>query len=117
MSVFKANKITKRIFGTVSEKECNNCHESSFLELCTVRVWISLFFIPLIPSSKKYCLVCDKCDNYIEIYKEEFDKIHEEIKSFSPSTVPEALIYLNKNEIQINYIKTLSKSKTLTYKN
>lgn len=117
MLILKSNKITKKVFGTVSEKECNHCHELSFWELCTVRVWISLFFIPVIPSSKKYCLVCDKCDNYIEISKEDFDKIHEEIKSCSPRTVPEALVYLNKNEIQINYLKALSKSKALTFKN
>lgn len=107
MFLFSKDTITKKIIGTVSEKDCPQCKKKSYWELCKVTVWFSIIGIPLIPYKKLKCLVCDNCDYYLEISDQEFGKIQNQILSGLRRTEPEALKYINKNPLQINYLKTL----------
>lgn len=111
MMLFRYKPLNKKVMGTISYKECPKCHTVSYWELCTIVSWLTFLFIPLFPHEKKYCLACDECNYYIELKREEFNKIKNEILTGAPIMEPEAIKYLNKNPIQINYIKTLQQFK------
>lgn len=103
----RKEKISKKAFGTISQRECTSCGQMSYWDLCIVKVWFKFLFIPLFPYKKKYCLVCSNCNHYLEIEKSEFDKLHNQILSGAKRTEPDILKYINKNSIQINYLKTI----------
>ncbi|WP_294401817.1 hypothetical protein [uncultured Clostridium sp.] len=75
MFLFSKNTITKKVIGTVSEKDCPQCKKKSYWELCKVTVWFSIIGIPIIPYKKLNCLVCDNCDHCLEISIRNFKKL------------------------------------------
>lgn len=111
MFLLSKDTITKKVIGTVSEKDCPSCKKKSYWELCIVTHWFSILTIPIIPYKKSNCLVCDNCDYCVELSYDEFETIHNEILSSLKRTEPDALKYINKNQLQINYLKTLEASK------
>ncbi len=56
---------------------CNNTVEFSYVRL---RKYFTLFFIPLIPISTKYLLVCPICSANMELTKDKFFSSFEEVK-------------------------------------
>ena len=102
---------SKKSIGTVSQHDCPSCKKNSYWELCTLTIWFSLFGLPLIPYKKSFGFVCDKCDNLVELSEEEFISIKTQLSQTTHRDEPEKIKYLNKNSLQINYLKTLESYK------
>lgn len=68
---------TKKIFGPVFKHICSHCHNEDYWILTRVRVWFTLFFIPLIPYENKYHLTCPICEYGMTLNSEQ-------IQSFVP---------------------------------
>lgn len=47
--------------GGVHWDKCSNCKNEVLYELHEYQSWITLFFVPIIPESKKYFLMCPVC--------------------------------------------------------
>lgn len=63
---------------------CEGCH-ADYLYLTRIREWVTLFFIPVIPYSKKYYYMCKNCKQGYEIDKHEtnIDELIEELDAIS----------------------------------
>ncbi|WP_061316363.1 zinc-ribbon domain-containing protein [Clostridium botulinum] len=111
MIIWGWGKVTKKIIGEVFERTCNYCNTDEVWNLCVVRTWFTLFFIPIIPYKKQYCIACPKCWSYIELTQEEFEKIKIDITSSSNNINEKVVIdnikYAGKTETQINYLKQM----------
>ncbi len=68
---------TKKMFGPVFKQVCNHCHNEEYWVLTRIRVWFTLFFIPLIPYENKYFLSCPICEYGLTLNTEQ-------IKQFQP---------------------------------
>lgn len=108
MIIWGFGKVTKKIIGNVMKRDCAYCNTESIWQLCIVRTWFTLFFIPLIPYSNKKCLICPNCGSYIQLTNEEFESIKNEIDS---SNVSDAYKYAGKTETQINYLKCMEEER------
>jgi len=100
-------RFSKTSIVTVSQHDCPSCKKNSYWELCKLTIWFSILGLPIIPYKKSYGLVCDKCNHLVELSKEEFNSIRNETSFNKTHNDPEKIKYLNKNSIQINYLKTL----------
>lgn len=58
--------------GPTIRHNCSNCGNNSSWHLCTVTTFFELFFVPVIPYSKKYFLYCPICSNSIELSEDHF---------------------------------------------
>lgn len=108
MIIWGWGKVTKKFFGAVMQKQCGYCNNISNWQLCIMRTWFTLFFIPVIPYSKKYGIVCPNCGAYIEISKAEFDRIKMELQGEKGI---DDYKYQGKNETQVNFLKTMEEAK------
>jgi len=59
---------TKKL-GEEQSSLCQNCNNYVIRDIIRVRKWASLFFIPCIPYSSKYYVICPICGASIEILK------------------------------------------------
>ncbi len=113
MIIWGWGKVTKKIIGAVFERSCNYCNSTEIWNLCIIRTWFTLFFIPIIPYRKKYCIACPKCWSYIELTEEEFQKFKmaiassNNINNISHNSVSDNIKYTGKTETQINYLKQM----------
>jgi hypothetical protein len=111
MIIWGWGKVTKQVVGSVFERTCNYCNRTEVWKLYVMRTWFTLFFIPIIPYSKKYCIGCPKCGSYMELAAEEFEKIKLEISGNSNITsigvVEDSVKYAGKTETQISYLKQM----------
>jgi len=73
--IFGFGKQTFREYGKTEEQACGHCNKTAAQVLVKVTSWFTLFFIPLIPYSMKYVLICPLCDGYREVPKEELEDI------------------------------------------
>lgn len=80
MIIWGFGKVTKNKKGGVLEKTCEYCNTTSLWRLSKNTTWFTLYFIPIIPYRVTYCVECPRCGSYIEVTREKFDTIHEEIK-------------------------------------
>ncbi len=70
---------TNKHFGTRKER-CNICGGDEY-SYYRIRTWFTLFFIPIIPYSTKYIMVCHRCGNSIELTSEQFfQELNEPLK-------------------------------------
>lgn len=58
--------------GPVEERECTNCHNTRHWLLRKQTYWISLFFIPVIPTKTRYHQECPVCHFAEELSSEEY---------------------------------------------
>lgn len=101
-------KITRKVVGTVGSRTCNYCNTNSMWQLCIIRTWFTLFFIPIIPYSTKYCISCPNCQSYVALSKEEFEKFRNNVQSDSGVYImTDEIKYRGKNAAQINYLKQM----------
>lgn len=109
--LFGFGKTTKKVVGANQERTCIRCNTQTVWQLCIIRTWFTLFFIPVIPYAAKYCICCPNCDSYIELSKEEFEKYKGIILQGSNSkTLSDAMKYKGKNAEQINYLKQMEET-------
>mgnify|MGYP001026063162 CR=1 FL=1 len=108
MIIWGWGKQTRKKIGNFAHRACSYCNTASIWQLCLVRTWFTLFFIPIIPYAKSYQISCPNCKSYIAISKEDFMKLKEEIQSGKrEAEIIEAMKYEGKTETQINYLKAM----------
>lgn len=115
MLIFGFGKLTKKILGNASQKTCPYCNTTEVWQLCIIRAWFTLFFIPIIPYKLMYCISCPKCGSYIELTKEKFEEMTADLTDNSSDasyftnnkTIDDDLKYSGKTETQINYLKEM----------
>lgn len=56
MIIWGWGKVTKKIIGAVFQRTCNYCNTDEVWNLCVVRTWFTLFFIPIIPYKNNIVL-------------------------------------------------------------
>ena len=81
MIIWGFGKTIKKVIGAIMRRQCQYCNRDSIWELCIVRTWFTLFFIPVIPYKSKYCVVCPNCDSYIELDKDKFLELKAHLES------------------------------------
>lgn len=80
MIIWGFGKVTKNRNGDVMEKDCGYCNTTSMWKLTKNTTWFTLYFIPMIPYRVTYCVECPRCGSYIEISKDKFIEIKNDIK-------------------------------------
>ncbi len=71
--IFGYHPINKTI-GPVEEKECPNCHNTKHWLLEKSTYYISLFFLPLIPTKTDYFQYCPVCRFKELLTRSEFER-------------------------------------------
>jgi len=97
----------KRIYkkyGTTEKRKCQRCNNEEEWSIMSYSEWFTLFFIPVIPYSKKYFITCPICNVALELTREQFDGIKEQLNS---GEIKDSDAYKGKTETQINYLKQM----------
>ena len=68
-------KQTRKVIGNVFRRTCNYCNTDQIWQLCLIRTWFTIFFIPVIPYAKSYQISCPNCKSYVEVTKEAFEDL------------------------------------------
>lgn len=68
---------TRKDYGPTLPITCPNCHNQCYWHLLHVRVWFTLFFIPVIPYESKHYLLCEVCSRGMELDHEQISKAKE----------------------------------------
>lgn len=106
--LFGFGKQTRKVVGVVGSRTCSFCNTTSDWQLCILRTWFTLFFIPVIPYDKSYNISCPKCKSYRELTKEEFESVKKQIGSNTqPADISDAFKYPGKTATQIEYLKQM----------
>lgn len=95
-------KSTPKILGYVDKFECPKCLSNTNWKLLNVEEYLTLFFIPIIPTGNDYYLICDYCNHQEILSKKEF--INYKIKSEIELAFLENGITNNERELKINEI-------------
>ena len=66
----KANKD----FGPTMPVTCPRCNNDTYWRLLRSRTWFTLFFIPVIPYENKHFLLCEVCQNGVQLHGEDIEK-------------------------------------------
>lgn len=59
--IFGWNHPTETHFGPAFPMRCPRCNNEVFFHLHRIKLWFTLFFIPVIPYQSKYYLSCEIC--------------------------------------------------------
>lgn len=70
-------RIKKESFGFVTQQFCDRCNVDALWELCIITSWFTIFWIPIFPYKKRYCLICNNCTEEINLTKNQFGVIFE----------------------------------------
>ena len=89
---------------SVIKGSCQRCNNHVDKGLVKATSWFTLFFVPLVPYSTKYIIVCPICNNAVELPKEEFDRIVS--GAANAPDYPEQS-FAGKTPTQINYLKQM----------
>jgi len=112
--LFGFGHVTRRDVGAVSCRKCGFCGGEGLWTLCILRTWFTVFFIPVIPYSTRYAIVCQNCGGIAEISREEFMKFREgEAAGDYVSVAADAEKYSGKNPTQINYLKEMEEAERM----
>jgi hypothetical protein len=79
---------TTKDYGPAVPMTCPNCRNNAYWHLLHIRVWFTLFFVPVIPYESKHYLLCEICSRGMELNGEQITKA----KELSAATAA----YLNK---------------------
>lgn len=105
-------KQTIKSYGIISLDTCGRCNNNVQKEILKITTWFTLFFIPVIPYSRKYCLSCPICKAAQTISKQDFLELTNSLENaarFGNATepVPDSIKYPGKNPTQIAYLKQM----------
>jgi hypothetical protein len=70
--IFGWGKQTLKSFGPVLKYHCDHCHNEKYWVLYCKRTWFTLFFIPVIPYSTEYLMLCPVCRYGVKLTKDKF---------------------------------------------
>ena len=65
----------KKTVGPIHEVTCANCNNTKHWILEKSTEWVTLFFIPIIPSRTQYYVFCPICQQGKLLSKEEFNEM------------------------------------------
>lgn len=101
-------KQTRKVIGNVFYRHCAYCNTDQIWQLCLIRTWFTLFFIPIIPYGVSYQISCPNCKSYQKLTKEQFNEIKAKIAEAAAMKAPvQEEKYAGKTETQINYLKEM----------
>lgn len=103
--LFGWGKVTSKDYGPTLPQKCNNCNNEVYLNLFHVREWFTLFFIPVIPYSSKYMIMCNVCSRGYELKGESI----KEIKAINELTTR----YLAKEISESDYLSSMNSHKLI----
>lgn len=69
MIIWGFGRRTVKRHGAAVSQRCPNCGNSGWFQLMTVRRWFTLFFIPIVPYSRRDLLICPVCSRGVELDK------------------------------------------------
>ena len=105
-------KRTIRRYGKVDGSICGNCNNKVQRELIKMTMWVTLFFIPIIPYRTERLLVCPICGVTQRLSKPEFEELIND--GLQPAESPAASYYesdeykyAGKTPVQIEYLKQI----------
>ncbi len=75
MIIFGWGHQTQRNHGPVNRKMCPHCNNAEPWELLTASTWFTLFFIPIIPYSRKKIFRCPICNYGVELTESRFEEL------------------------------------------
>ncbi|TCK92893.1 zinc ribbon family protein [Natranaerovirga hydrolytica] len=114
MFIFGFGHRTLKKYGKIISP-CLTCSKGqSNIDFIRVTIWFTLFFVPIIPISKKYLLICSHCKDVEEVDKKTFfDYLNNTIKkdSFGSENKNNQTVWYGKTETQINYLKEMERLK------
>jgi zinc ribbon protein len=61
MIIFGFGRKTRKDHGAAFYNDCPNCKNRTFFHYIAIRVWFTLFFIPVIPYKSIHAYVCRVC--------------------------------------------------------
>lgn len=107
MIIYGWGHVTKKHHGQVKDSYCPICRNEDDLQLCVVRTWFTLFFIPVIPYKTLHTIHCRHCNNHFKLTKEKYRNL----KEAGGSVNSEQNQYAGKTETQIAYLKQMEEAK------
>ena len=101
---------TTKIAGIMTESLCGRCNNRTARKLIKLTSWFTIFFIPVIPYSRQYLLVCPICGQAQQLTKAEFDSlanagINDPAPGGSPAFLSDDIKYAGKTPTQIAFLK------------
>jgi hypothetical protein len=75
MILFGWGHTTRKNFGPTFEQECSNCHNTKYWILTRIRVWFTLFFIPVFPYENKHFLSCPICQHGLTLNSQQLQEV------------------------------------------
>lgn len=72
--IFGWGRQTLKSFGPVLKYRCDHCHNEKHWMLYCKRTWFTLFFIPVIPYSTEYLMLCPVCNYGVKLEKSKFEE-------------------------------------------
>ncbi len=72
--IFGWGRQTLKSFGPVLKYHCDHCHNEKHWVLYCKRTWFTLFFIPVIPYSTEYLMLCPICKYGVKLEKNKFEE-------------------------------------------
>lgn len=101
-------KTTTKSYGFIQSSGCERCGNAVQMEMLKITTWFTLFFIPIIPYSTKYCLVCPVCREAKQLSKEEFMQFAGTADSANTNSPQgDSIKYAGKTPTQIAYLKQM----------
>ena len=67
MIIWGFGRRTVKRHGAAIFQRCPNCGNSGWFQLMTVRRWFTLFFVPVVPYSRRDLLICPVCSRGVEL--------------------------------------------------
>lgn len=72
--IFGWGRQTLKSFGPVLKYHCDHCNNDKHWVLYCKRTWFTLFFIPVIPYSTEYLMLCPVCKYGVKLEKDRFEE-------------------------------------------
>jgi len=75
IALFGWGKKTRKDLAKTHESKCPNCNTIDFLYLCSIKTWMTVFYIPIIPYGFEYFMYCKRCLHGFGINANQLDKV------------------------------------------
>ena len=64
--LFGWGRTTRHDHGRAFPMDCPKCHNRTFYRYLNIKVWFTLFFLPVIPYKSRHLFVCEVCSRALE---------------------------------------------------
>lgn len=105
--IFGWGRQTVKNHGPVNVYHSNRCNNNGNWVLYSRKTWFTLFFIPVIPYSSEYLMLCPVCNHGVTLDKVKFDELKAASANQSGSSFYDENTMTGKTETQKNYIRQM----------